>query len=67
MIVDTQERSTTRLGVRCAMCAASLFFGRGGGGGALMWILPLHLHVNQKFDYDDYDVDMRVFSLTSIL
>ena len=21
--------------------------------GPLMWMMPLHLHVNQKFDYDD--------------
>ena len=23
--------------------------------GPLMWIMPLHLHVNQKSDYDDDD------------
>ena len=23
------------------------------GGGPLMWIMPVHLHVNQKSDYDD--------------
>ena len=22
-----------------------------------MWMMPLHLHVNQKSDYDDYDDD----------
>ena len=24
-------------------------------GGPLIWMMPLHLHVNQKSDYDDYD------------
>ena len=24
-------------------------------GGPLMWMMPLHLHVNQKSDYDDDD------------
>ena len=31
---------------RSAMRAANLLPGRGGG--ALMWMLPLYLHVNQK-------------------
>ena len=22
-----------------------------GGGGALMWIMPLYIHHNQKYDY----------------
>ena len=26
--------------------------------GPLMWMMPLHLHVNQKSDYDDDDDDM---------
>ena len=34
---------------RSAMHAASQL----SGGGPLMWMLPLYLHVNQKFDYDD--------------
>ena len=25
-----------------------------------MWMMPLHLHVNQKSDYDDDDYDIRV-------
>ena len=28
--------------------------------GPLMWMLPLYLHVNQKSDYDDDDMMMRV-------
>ena len=32
--------------MRSDMCAASL------EGGPLMWMMPLHLHVNQKSDYD---------------
>ena len=50
--VDPQERSTWRSGVRSAMRAASQLPGRG----PLMWMMPLHLHVNKKSDYDDYDV-----------
>ena len=37
-----------RSGVRSAMSAASQLPGRG----PLMWMMPLHLHVNQKSDYD---------------
>ena len=40
--VDPQERSTWRSGVRSAMHAASQL--------PLMWMM--HLHVNQKSDYD---------------
>ena len=32
-----------------------------------MWMMPLHLHVNQKFNYDDYDVDMWVLSLLDLV
>ena len=46
--VDPQERSTWRSGVRSAMRAASQLPGRG----PLMWMMPLHLFVNQKSDYD---------------
>ena len=28
--------------------------------GPLMWMMPLHLHVNQKSDYDDDDGALRV-------
>ena len=49
MIVDPQERSTWRSGVGSAMHAASQLPGRA----PLMWMKPLHLHVNQKSDYDD--------------
>ena len=47
-IIDTQERSSWRSGVRSAMRAASQLPGRG----QLMWMMPLHLQVNQKSDYD---------------
>ena len=47
--VDPQERSTWRSGVRSAMRAASQLPGKG----PLMWMMPLHLHLNQKSDYDD--------------
>ena len=47
--VDPQEKSTWRSGVRSAMPAASQLPGRG----PLMWMMPLHLHVSQKSDYDD--------------
>ena len=47
--VDPQERSTLRSGVRSAMRAASQLPGKG----PLMWeMIPLHLHVNKKSDYD---------------
>ena len=49
MTVDPEERSTWRSGGRSAMRAASQSPGRG----PLMWMMPLHLHVNQKSDYDD--------------
>ena len=45
-IVDPQERSTWRSGVRSAMRTASQLPGRG----SLMWMM--HLHVNKKSDYD---------------
>ena len=48
--IDPHDRYTWRSGERSAMCAASQLPGRG----ALMWMLPLYLHVNQKSD-DDYD------------
>ena len=49
MTVDPQERSSWRSGVRSAMHAASQFTRTGG---PLMWMMPLHLHVDQKSDYD---------------
>ena len=49
MKVDPEERSTWRSGGRSAMRAASQSPVRG----PLMWMMPLHLHVNQKSDYDD--------------
>ena len=57
MTVDHHERSTWRSGVRSAMCAASQLPGKG----------PtdvddaLHLHVNQKSDYDDEGVKMLIY------
>ena len=46
--VDPQERSTWRSGVRSAMRAASQLPGKGPTD----VMMPLHLHVNQKSDYD---------------
>ena len=57
-IIDTQERSTWRSGVRSAMLAPSQLPIRG----PLMWMMPLHLHVNQKSDYD-YDNTFRNLSM----
>ena len=48
MTVDPKERSTWRSGVRSAMQLAS-YLERGPG------MMPLHLHVNQKSNYDDDD------------
>ena len=53
--VDPQERSTWRSGVRSAMRAARQLPERG----PLMWMMPLHLHVNQKSYYDDDEADIR--------
>ena len=59
--INPHDRHTWRSGVGSTMRAASQLSGRGGGGGgvgggALVWLLPLYLHVNQKSDYDDdYD------------
>ena len=41
--------------MRSAIRAASQLSGRGGG--PLIWILPLYLHVNKKSDDDDDDDD----------
>ena len=41
--------------MRSAMRAASQLLERG----PLMWMMPLHLHVNQKSDYDDYDENVN--------
>ena len=38
--------------------------GGGGGGGPLMWMMPLHLQVNQKSNYDD-DVPLILTALLS--
>ena len=54
--VDPQARSTWRSGVRFAMHATSQLPEKG----PLMWMMPLHLHVNQKSDYDD-DSYMKKF------
>ena len=47
---DPQERSTWRSGMRYAIRAANQLPGRG----PLMWMMPLHLHVKLKSDYDIY-------------
>ena len=44
-----QERTTCRSDVSFAMRATSQLPGRG----PLMWMMPMHLQVNQKSDYDD--------------
>ena len=46
--VDPQERSTWRSGMRSAMCA----FASCLEGSTLIWMMALHLHLNQKSDYD---------------
>ena len=50
--INPHDRHTWRSGVRSAIRAASQLCGRG----PLMWMLPLYLHINQKSDYDDYDL-----------
>ena len=61
--VDPQERSTCPgdqgRDLLCVQLASYL------EGGPLMWMMPLHLHVNQKSDFDDYDDDIQIF-LTSV-
>ena len=52
--VDPQERSTWRSGVRSAMGEASLSYQEGG---PLMWMMPLHLHINKKSDYDMMSIE----------
>ena len=47
--VDPQEM-TWRLGVRSVICMQLASYLEGG---PLMWMMPLHLQVNQKSDYDD--------------
>ena len=47
--IDPHDRDTWRSGVRSAMPAASQL----PGGGPLLWIWPLHLHINKKSDDDD--------------
>ena len=55
--VDPQERSTWRSGVRLLCMQLASYLERG----PLMWMMSLHLHVNQKSDYDD---DMIASKLT---
>ena len=33
--------------------------------GPLMWMMPLHLHVNQKSDYDDDDKVLDIFKFST--
>ena len=56
--INPHDRHTRRAGVRSAMRAVSQLPGRGGGG-ALMWMLPLYLHVNKKSGDDDDDDDVH--------
>ena len=53
--VDPQERSTCRLGVRSSYVERGL----------LMWMMPMHLQVNQKSDY--YDDNFVMHYLVSFL
>ena len=64
--IDPHDRDTWRSGVRSAMRAASQLPGRGGGGGPLLWIWPLYLHINQKSDDDD-DVSPREAYVTKVM
>ena len=52
--VDPQERNPWRSGVRSAIRAASQLPGRGP---TEMWMMPMHLHINIKSDYN-YDDDL---------
>ena len=61
--VDPQEWSTWRSGVRSAMHAVSQLPGRGPTD---VDDMPLHLHVNQKSDYDDDDL-MALWTNISVL
>ena len=37
-------------------------------GGSLMWMMPLHLHVSQKSDYDDMmSISITVIHRASLL
>ena len=49
--IDPHDRDTWRSGGRSAMRAAE--------GGTLLWIWPLYLHVNQKSDDDDDDLQVH--------
>ena len=48
--INPHDGETWRSGVRSAMRAASQL----PGGGPLLWIWTLYLHVNQKSDDDEY-------------
>ena len=49
--VDPHEKSSWRSAMRSAMLAVSQL--------PLIWMMPLHLQVNQKIDYDDDDFYRR--------
>ena len=57
LAINPHDRNMWRSGVRSAMRTTSQLSGSVcvcvWGGGALMWMLPLYLHVNQKSDYND--------------
>ena len=59
--VGPQERSTLRSDVRSAMPAASQLL----GGGPLMWMMPLHLHVNYC-NTPHYNMDMSLAGYSSL-
>ena len=56
---DPQERSTWRSGVSSLCMQLASYLERG----PLMWMMPLHLHVNKKSDYDM----MIIFQLIRVL
>ena len=49
-------RSAGKTPFKCVQLASYL------EGDPLMWMMPLHLHVNQKSDYDDDDIHCISFS-----
>ena len=48
--------------MRSAMCATSCSYLESG---PLMWMMPLHLHANQKFDYDMMMIRGQLYSKLS--
>ena len=53
-VIYPHDRDTWRAGVRFAICVQQAICLEGG---PLLWIWPLYLHVNQKSDDDNDDVN----------